>query len=781
MQKKNTPVFSDNDVKNWVRDLYNLKVSVKPLVSYCDWNFLVTTEDQEKQRFIFKIANSDEPLNSLELQNQTMDFLVANNHEINCPKVCKSTEGKCITRISSPSGSYHYVRLLSYLPGTFMAHLDKKDYSPDLLENFGRFLGSMDNSLSNFSNTTPGYAVDWDLKNFMVMEDRLSAVTDHDQRRTVHYFLQLFKTEVLPKLSHLRFSTIHNDANDYNVLTGINAAGQREISGIIDFGDMAYTITLNELAVAVAYVVHGQTDLLETAAHVVKGYHQKYPLKKLETDLLYYLIGARLSLTLIMSAYTLKLSPENDYLNVSVPPAWTALQKLTAINPDLAASRFRAACDLPVESDGLEPDHILELRQNHLGKSLSISYKEPLKITRGFMQYLYDHTGRAYLDTVNNVCHVGHCHPRVVAAGQAQMGKLNTNTRYLHDNIVQYAQELCATLPDPLKVCFFVNSGSEANELALRMARIYSSNTDFVVVDHAYHGNTNAVIEISPYKFNGPGGKGPAPHIHTAMMPDPYRGPFKKDDAGEKYAADVERTFKKLEAAGRKAAAFIHESIPGVGGQIVFPDNYLKHAYKAARKYGAVCIADEVQIGFGRVGTHMWAFETQGVVPDIVTMGKPIGNGHPLAAVVTTLEIADAFNNGMEYFNTFGGNPVSCAIGKAVLDVIKEDQLQQNAQETGAYMKAGLEDLMPRYPLLGDVRGMGLFIGIELVKDDLLTPAKIETYYIADRMKEEGILVSVDGPLYNVLKIKPPIVFNKENADHYIDTLDIILKESIPG
>jgi 4-aminobutyrate aminotransferase-like enzyme len=246
--------------------------------------------------------------------------------------------------------------------------------------------------------------------------------------------------------------------------------------------------------------------------------------------------------------------------------------------------------------------------------------------------------------------------------------------------------------------------------------------------------------------------------------------------AGEKYAEDVHRVLKEMETKGKKPAAFIHESLPSVGGQIIPPDNYLKKAYNYAREAGAVCIADEVQVGFGRVGSHMWAFETQGVVPDIVTMGKPMGNGHPLAAVVTTPEIADSFNNGMEYFNTFGGNPVSCAVGLAVLDVIRDEKLQENAFKVGTHMKTGLKGLIDKHPLIGDVRGRGLFIGIELVGDrEILEPAAEQAFHIAERMKEEGILVSVDGPLYNVLKIKPPLVFTEANADLYISTLDEIL------
>lgn len=430
-------------------------------------------------------------------------------------------------------------------------------------------------------------------------------------------------------------------------------------------------------------------------------------------------------------------------------------------------------------SVGLNHAEILESRQKYLGRSLSVSYQKPLKIVRGWRQYLYDETGRTYLDAVNNVPHVGHCHPHVVRAAQQQVALLNTNTRYLHDKLVEYAERLCATMPDPLSVCFFVCTGSEANDLALRLARTHTGATDVITVDGAYHGNLSSLVEISPYKFDGPGGQGAPPHVHKVTMPDPYRGPHKSDDpaAGEKYAQHVERAIERAGQRGSAVAAFFCESVLGCGGQVVLPDGYLEAAYKRVRAAGGVCVADEVQVGFGRVGTHFWGFETQGVVPDIVTLGKPIGNGHPMAAVVTTPEIAASFANGMEYFNTFGGNPVSCAIGLAVLEVIETERLQENALNVGNRLISELERLKPKHPLIGDVRGAGLFIGIELVLNrNTLEPAAAQASYIANRMREAGILISTDGPLHNVLKIKPPLVFSRADADLLVQTLDRILE-----
>ncbi len=425
---------------------------------------------------------------------------------------------------------------------------------------------------------------------------------------------------------------------------------------------------------------------------------------------------------------------------------------------------------------------MLEARRTRIGPNLSISYRRPLHIVRGFMQHLYDVDGHAYLDSVNNVPHVGHQHPHVVRAGQRQMAVLNTNTRYLHAQLLRYAERITATLPAPLSVCFFVCSGSEATELAIRLARAATGQRDMIISEGAYHGNTNTLIDISPYKSEGPGGRGLAPWAHKAPMADVYRGPFRADDpeAGRKYARQIQLLLDKIMSERRGVAAFMIESLLSCGGQIVLPPGYLAEVYRLVRAAGGVCIADEVQVGFGRVGSHFWGFETQGVVPDIVAMGKPIGNGHPLGAVVTTPEIAAAFNNGMEYFSTFGGNPVSCAIGQAVLDVIEEEDLQARALRVGNRMLAGLRGLANHHALVGDARGLGLMLGLELVRDrETLDPADWEATYVANRMRDHGILISTDGPLHNVLKIKPPLCYTEQDADRLVGTLDLIFGEDI--
>ena len=466
----------------------------------------------------------------------------------------------------------------------------------------------------------------------------------------------------------------------------------------------------------------------------------------------------------------------NEIIGVVARSQWDVWSSVF-VNPNLVLG-LPVNCSVVVARD---TDWLRRERRFVLGRSLSIAYREPLKIVRGEGVHLIDDHGRRYLDMVNNVCHVGHCHPRVVEAGQQQMAVLNTNTRYLHDNIVEYTHRLTDTMPrgSDLTVAFMVNSGSEANDLAMRLARAYTGRHDVITVDHVYHGNVTSIIDISPYKFDGPGGAGRRDHVWVAEMPDTYRGRLRRDvpDAGPGYARSVAERITEMSTVNRAPAVFYSEAILGTGGLLTLPDGYLTTAYDHVRAAGGLCVADEVQLGFGRMGTHMWAFETQGAVPDIVTMGKPIGNGHPIGAVVTRPEIALAFANGMEYFNTFGGNPVSAAIGLAVLDVIRDERLMHNALVVGERMIMGLRGLAERHELIGDVRGHGLFIGVEMVRDRAtLEPATSELRWIVEAMKADGVLLSTDGPFDNVMKIKPPIVFSLENCDEFLTKLDAALQ-----
>ena len=433
------------------------------------------------------------------------------------------------------------------------------------------------------------------------------------------------------------------------------------------------------------------------------------------------------------------------------------------------------ACDhKPRNYIGPSAAEVLAQRKQFLNPGIFLYYKNPLMLVEGKMQYVWDETGNRYLDGLGGIVtiSVGHCHPHVLAAANSQNATLqHSTTIYLHPNVGAYAEKLASKLPGELKVCYFVNSGSEANDLALLMARAYTGNYDVIALRNAYHGGNTSGMSVtahSTWKYNVPHSFG----VHHAIAPYPYRGPYGYDDpeAGRKYADDV-RSLIDYATPG-KVAGFIAESIQGVGGFVEFPQGYLNHTYEHVRAAGGVCIADEVQTGFGRTGTHFWGYETQGVIPDIVTMAKGIGNGCPLAAVVTTLKVAQSLV-GKVHFNTFGGNPVVTAMGKAVLEVIEKEKLQENSLEQGMRIIQGLEKLKAKYPIIGDVRGKGLLLGIEMVKDRTTKePAKIECAEVLERAREMGLLLGKGGLWGQTIRFAPPMCITQADADFIVEVFD---------
>jgi alanine-glyoxylate transaminase / (R)-3-amino-2-methylpropionate-pyruvate transaminase len=456
--------------------------------------------------------------------------------------------------------------------------------------------------------------------------------------------------------------------------------------------------------------------------------------------------------------------------NLAPAPATTPVSSTRSLKPiPLPPTSHR-----PQPYTGPSAEQVLALRKQYLNPGIFLYYKKPIMIVEGKMQWVWDDTGKRYLDGLGGIVtiSVGHCHPHVVAAAQKQNEVLqHSTTIYLQPRIVEFAEKLAATMPGDLKVCYFCNSGSEANDLALLMARLYTNNYDMIALRNAYHGGNASGMGMtahSSWKFNVPHSFG----VHHAMAPYPYRGPFGYDDpeAGRKYADDVKNLIDY--ATPGKVAGFIAESIQGVGGFVVFPDGYLKHVYEHVRNAGGVCIADEVQTGFGRTGTHFWGFETQGVIPDIVTMAKGIGNGAPLAAVVTTPKIAAMLSQKV-HFNTFGGNPVVSAIGKAVLEVIEKEKTQENCLKLGNYILAGLEKLKAKHKVIGDVRGKGLMLGIEFVKDRATKqPGKEECAQAVENARELGLLLGKGGLWGQTIRFAPPMNITKEDADFLLAVLD---------
>lgn len=768
-------IFTAENIQELISRYYGLDVQVQELPGYEEANFRL--EDKAGRRYGCKVSDAGMAWSFLDAQVKIMEHLAQHPVGVKFQQCVRNREGHALTMLTTEAGPC-YLRLLTWLEGApyHTADMDARE----LYTATGQLLGAMDKALENFSHPAMHRYCSWDLAHAADFRDRLVNIPDPEKRRLAGYFLLQFDTEVAPQWHTLRKAYIHNDANDGNLLVTGNT-----ISGLVDFGDMVHTALIANVAIACTYLMLNAADPLQAAVAVVEAYHREYPLTVEETDLIYYLIASRLCISVITSASQTAAGSNNPAHYVTESDAWRLLFRLVTINPVAAQDAFRKACKAaPLVDNSNDYTDLRAVRDKHVSRNLSISYRKPLKIVRGALQYLYDDKGGTYIDCVNNVSHVGHCHPTVVRALQQQAARLNTNTRYLHDELGEYARALTATLPAPLEVCFFTNSGSEANDLAIRMSRHYTRQKDVIVLDHAYHGTSTVAMELSPYKFDGKGGFGRPEHTHKAMNPDLYRGTYRYDDAdaGEHYAADVSRIITALQGEGKGIAAFICETLLGVGGQIPLPTGYLSAVYAAVRAAGGVCIADEVQVGFGRVGDAFWGFELQRVTPDIVVLGKPIGNGHPLAAVITTRAIADAFHNGMEYFNTFGGNPVSMATGAAVLRTIQEEGLQEHARQVGEHFLNGLSALKEKYAIIGDVRGHGLFIGAELVRDrQTLEPAVPEIDHIVEAMKERGFLLSTDGPLHNVLKIKPPLVFSRQNADDFLFHLDAVLAEFTAG
>jgi len=414
---------------------------------------------------------------------------------------------------------------------------------------------------------------------------------------------------------------------------------------------------------------------------------------------------------------------------------------------------------------------LLRRRQHHLGASM-LFYDRPVHIVQGEGAYLYDDEGRQYLDCYNNVASVGHCHPRVVQALSGQASRLNTHTRYLHDNIIDYAEQLANLMPEGLDVCMFVCTGTEANELAMRIARTATGANGAIAMKASYHGNSTLIHELSTAAWPE---DGLPEHVVAVEPPNTYRGPFTGDDAGRRYAELVDNAMDELDRRGQGTAAFICDTIFDTQGTLEAPADYFTEVYRRVRARGGLCIADEVQAGLARTG-KMWGFQHYDVVPDIVTLGKPLGDGHPIGAVVTSREIAISFTENNVYFNTFGGNPVSAAVGRAVLDVVVDEQLVPHVAETGAYLKKRLAELSIRHEIIGDIRGHGLFVGVELVQDKAeKTPANEFARTLPDAMKDEGILIGLTGRYGNVLKIRPPLVFGRDEVDRVVDAIDKLL------
>ena len=756
------PAFSEAAAGQILRDGFDVEPSsLKPLAGERDQNFRVDTPGG--QRFLFKISNpaDDEPV--LAMQAAALRHIEQVDPGLPVMRALPTAAGKPWADVPGPDSRTYPARLFTFLPGRVAVNTA---LTPAAFWSHGQTTARLGRALRGFFHPAADYGILWDITRLPELRPLLAHVPDGPRRAHLDRILDRFEARVAPALPGLRAQVIHADMSLDNVLFGDDL----RVSGIVDFGDMTHAPLVCDLAVAVADVLHGRDDAIEMAGALIGGYVSVTPLEDEEAGLLADLVAARLATEITITAWRCGTYPDNAaYAAAGEPGARAFLDAMEAMGMDVVTRRFREACHrLPYRRSATSD--LLERRRRALPRS-PLFYSRPVHLVRGEGVWLFDPDDRRYLDCYNNVPVVGHSHPRVMQAVTQQQRLLATHSRYLHEAIVELAERLQATLPPELDAVMVVNSGSEANDLAWRIARAATGRAGAVVTAYAYHGLTEATHALSPEEWAR--GERPA-HVATIPAPDGYRGPYRREDDGwvQRYAAHLDDAARAL---GDRGLAAIYLD-PGftADGILSPPPSYLQEAARRVRALGGLVVADEVQAGHGRSGTHLWSFQASGITPDMVVMGKPMGNGFPVAALVVKSQLLDAIPEEVELFSTFGGNPVACAAALAVLAVIDDEDLVANAGQAGAYLRQGLLTLAARHPLIGDVRGQGLLLGVELI-DEEGGPAAGHAHQVTEAMRERGILLSATGPAGNVLKIRPPLVFRPEHADLVVQALDEVL------
>ncbi|MDR7127276.1 aminotransferase class III-fold pyridoxal phosphate-dependent enzyme [Pseudotabrizicola sp. 4114] len=780
LEDSQAPDLSQSIVAACVAQAYGLTGEWKRLGGEREQNFRLVTADGAA--FVVKIAARAETLDGLMFQMRALDHIARVDPDLPVPRVRRTVDGAPTTTIRDETGAEHVLRLLTFLPGTVLFDqlgASARPLSAEDLLTLGAGCGRIARALRGYAGQGAPDAMPWDLQTGVLFSAEIEGALPADVVPLYQTLRPQLETMIETVLPGLRAQVIYNDFHESNVL--VTRDKDLRVEGVIDFGDMIHGPLVQDIAVAVASLMHWATDPVFAAQCLVRGYQRHMALEAEDLAVLRQVVLARLLLQVGMVAYRNTVDgwsdPHLDGLQARYIKAIKALHAIDdasfsagmmpSVVPGAPANTVSAAMATP---------GLLSRREGVLGKTYTF-YNEPLEVVRGHGCYLYDAAGKEYLDCYNNVANLGHCHPYVVDALARQAGTLNTNSRYLHHEIVRLGERLSGTLPPELDTWVFVCTGSEANDLAVRLARAVSGKDGIVVTENSYHGNTSVMAPLSLIDYD----RARRPDwVETVPPPNLYRGPYREgaNDAGQRYAAHVTGAAEVLAMRGPGMAGLMIDSIFDANGALVPPPDYMPRAYAAARKAGALVIADEVQMGFARSGSHMWGFQAFDVVPDIVTMGKPMGNGHPIAALVTRRDIAARVQAQTGYFNTFGGNTVSAAVGNACLDVLQGEDLQGNAARSGARLLADLRQLADRHPLIGHIQGRGLFLGVELVTDrDSRAPAKLAARWVRERMKDLGVLVSSTGPFGNIIKIRPPLVFSLADAARCVDALDRALTD----
>ncbi len=759
------PRFTSAEAEELAGQIFGITGPATRLGSERDQNYRI--DDEHLGSFLLKLSNAAETEVVVECETQALLHIEATDPALPIARPCPADDGRYWTTVEGGDGASHFVRLFTFLEGR---HVEAPVLDTRAIHVFGVTLARLGRALRGFFHPGAGRRLLWDEKYAADLRPLLPHIADARRRDLVSRTLDNYHAGVAPGFAALRAQSIHNDLSLDNVLLDDDG----RVSGIVDFGDLAHTALVCDLSTTLASLLGGRSDPLEVTAALLAGYDSVTPLEEDEVAVLPGLLGARLSALVAIAAWRVAAFPENEaYITGNVDKAWDLLAWLDSTGHQSLRRRLGVAARPPIP----DTEELMARRLGVLGSALApLSYERPLHLVRGEGPWLFDIHGRAYLDAYNNVPVVGHNHPRVTGAIAAQARALNTNLRYLHGNAVELAERLCASMPDGLDVCMFVNSGSEANDLAWRLATTFTGGSGGIITDYAYHGVTMATADLSPEQWTG--GRRPH-HVETIPAPDGYAGIHRREDSrvAELYAAHFDDAVDALEKRDVRVAAVYLDAGFTSDGILVPPKEYYGDLVRRTRAAGALFVADEVQAGLGRFGgNQLWGFQAVDVAPDIVTLGKPLGNGHPVAAVVTRHDVVDNFARTTEFFSTFGGNPVACAAGLAVLDVLEDEGLPGRAARTGARLLEALRLLKAKHPSIGEVRGRGLLVGVALVGDGREpNPALAEE--VSNGMRERGVLVGTTGPHGSVLKVRPPLVFDAEQVGLVTRALDEALQD----
>jgi 4-aminobutyrate aminotransferase-like enzyme/Ser/Thr protein kinase RdoA (MazF antagonist) len=712
---------------------YGLDAEVTELRSERDRNFLAVADGQ---RLVVKVSNTGDDAEQIAMECAAMDHVAAVDPGLPIPRVRPDLDGRTVGTVQAADGREHLVRVMTMMPGEVA---DLTALPGWFASAFGAMSARLTRAMQGFGHPAAYRRLDWDPRVVTSLRAYVDRLPEERRREPVRRLLDRLDgleaaTRALPA------GVLHGDVTLSNVLLRDGA-----ITGVIDFGDIHHTARVAELAISLTSLLRESDDLWADAGRFLDGYQRVLPLEPAEVELIGELVLARSAASVLISAWRAPLYPDNEeYLTSLVAGSWRILDLLADLPPAALAHRFHRLCGTSRLSTAADPT-LLGRRQAALGGELSpLFYRQPLQVARAAGAWIHTADGRRYLDAYNNVPVVGHAHPAVVQALSRQAAVLNLNSRYLHPNVVELAERLVASMPDGLDTCVFVNSGSEANDLAWRMARVLSGRSGAVVADLSYHGVSEATAAFSTNTY--PASARP-PHVAV------FEAPRDPADDGIVAGRRVRAARSALRAAGHDLALLAVDSVFSSAGILTPTASFMRGLQEEAQACGGFFLADEVQAGFGRGGRNLWRFEDFGLTPDFVTLGKPMGNGHPVAALVTRREIAEAFTGVDEYFSTFGGNPVSCAAALTVLDVIEQTGLVGRSGAVGAQLKAAIESLVPGVP----VRGQGLMIGVEL-------PGAAE---FAERLRENGVLVGTTGPGGGVLKIRPPLIWEAEHVEEF--------------